>query len=145
MRVIITALVFFLCTAVPVFSEIVIQTKDGRAIRVPVNVNEISRIDFLTNLPSASTNLTPVGSWRNNNASTWTITATPNGGYYAKETGLGNAKGPAYFTESGAFRIDYTWSGGSGFYEVRFAPDYRSAKGFADGPSNTVIWVRINP
>jgi hypothetical protein len=86
-----------------------------------------------------------VGSWNNNNASTWIITTTPDGGYYANERGLGNAKGPAYFTESGTFRIDYTWSGGIDFYEVRFAPDYRSAKGFVNAPNNPTTWVRINP
>ena len=141
MRAIITTIIVLLCTAVPSFSEIILHTKDGREIQVPVDVNNIASIEFT----SATTKLGPVGSWSNNNASTWTITATREGGYFAKETGLGNATGPAYFTERGTFRIDYTWSGGKGFYEVRFAPDYLSAKGFADGPSNTVNWVRIKP
>ena len=141
MRAIIATLVVLLCTAAPVFSEIIVHTKDGREIQVPVEVNNISRIEFT----STTSKLGPVGSWSNNNSSTWTITATREGGYFAKEAGLGNATGPAYFTERGTFRIDYTWSGGKGFYEVRFAPDYLSAKGFADGPSNTVNWVRIKP
>jgi len=145
MRAIIATLVVLLCTAAPVFSEIIVHTKDGREIQVPVEVNNISRLEFLANGTSTTSKLGPVGSWSNNNASTWTITATREGGYFAKETGLGNATGPAYFTERGTFRIDYTWSGGKGFYEVRFAPDYLSAKGFADGPSNTVNWVRIKP
>ncbi|MBN2431123.1 MAG: hypothetical protein JXQ27_06585 [Acidobacteria bacterium] len=89
----------------------------------------------------------PVGSWHNtinNRVSTWTITATADGTYFAQESGLGSAKGPAYFTQSGTFRIDYTFSGGSGFYEVRFSPDYNSAKGFCVDPSSTCTWVRIN-
>ena len=143
-RTMIASLIAVFCAALPAFSEIVIHTKDGRAIRVPVDASEIASIDLSPSGPSLPANVNPLGSWRNNNASTWTITATPEGGYFATEAGLGNARGKAYFTPSGTFRIDYTWSGGSGFYEVRFAPDGRSAKGYANSPDNPATWVRLD-
>jgi hypothetical protein len=87
--------------------------------------------------------LSPVGSWRNTGAeSIWTITAEPGGKFYARESGLGNAEGPAFFTPSGTFRIEF--SGGTGFYELRFASDYRSAQGYCNTPSNTFAWVRVD-
>ena len=82
----------------------------------------------------------PVGSWRNNNLSTWTITKTSDGGYFAQESGLGNVQGPGRFTPSGTFRIDF----GSGFYEVRFASDNRTATGYCNTPGNTCTWVKID-
>lgn len=143
-RTMIASLIAVLCAALPAFSDIVIRTKDGRALRVQVDANEIASIDFSPGKPSTQTTVNPLGSWNNNNASTWTITKTPEGGYFATETGLGNAKGKAYFTPSGAFRIDYTWSGGSGFYEVRFAPDGRSAKGYSNSPDSPCTWQRVD-
>jgi hypothetical protein len=143
-RIMIVSLIAALCAALPAFSDVVIRTKDGRALRVQVEASEIASIDFMPSKPPPPATVNPLGSWNNNNASTWTITKTPDGGYFATENGLGNAKGKAYFTPSGAFRIDYTWSGGSGFYEVRFAPDGHSAKGFANSPDNPCNWQRVD-
>jgi hypothetical protein len=112
-----------------------------------VEVTEIASIDFVPSRLPAAAEPSPVGSWRstfaNGNSSTWVVTATPEGGYFAQEHGLGGAKGPAHFTASGTFRINYRWSGGAGFYEVRFAPDFGSAKGYADGVANACTWTRI--
>ena len=53
------------------------------------------------------------------------------GRFQAQESGLGNAAGPAYFTQAGTFRIDYVTRDDSisGYYEVRFSPDGRTASG----------------
>jgi hypothetical protein len=98
----------------------------------------------------ASPNPDPIGTWRHSPDATWTITATGNGGYRAQETGLGNASGPASFTPSGTFRIDYITRDGSikGYYEVRFSPDGRTASGSVQeltGPkrSGSSNWTRL--
>jgi len=54
-----------------------------------------------------------------------------NGRYFGREKGLGYASGPAYFTLKGTFRIDYVTRNGSatGFYEVRFSDDGKTASG----------------
>jgi hypothetical protein len=44
----ITLLAVLLAAAVPAFPEMVIHTKDGRAIRVPVEANEIASIEFVS-------------------------------------------------------------------------------------------------
>lgn len=93
--------------------------------------------------------LDPTGVWRHNPGATWVITQNPDGSYHAQEHGLGNASGPAYFTQQGNFRIDYVTRDGSvrGFYEVTFAPDGYSAVGRVqelNGPrrSGTTSWNR---
>ncbi|MBU1105275.1 MAG: hypothetical protein KKB51_01305 [Candidatus Riflebacteria bacterium] len=83
----------------------------------------------------------PVGSWSNTTAaSTWTITKTASGEYFCQEAGLGNVNGKGHFTPSGTFRIEF----GSGFYELRFAPDNRSATGYCNSVNNTFKWVKNN-
>jgi len=42
-----TILAIVVGTAMPTFAETVIHTKDGRTIRVPVEANEIARIEFV--------------------------------------------------------------------------------------------------
>jgi tetratricopeptide (TPR) repeat protein len=73
----------------------------------------------------------PIGIWRHHPEATWKITRAADGGYYGDETGLGNARGPAHWTPSGTFRIEYrTRDGGTdGYYEVRFTPDGNNANG----------------
>ena len=44
----ITLLVVLLAAAVPAFPEMVIHTKDGRALRVQVEANEIASIEFVS-------------------------------------------------------------------------------------------------
>jgi len=97
----------------------------------------------------ASGNLDPTGTWRHHAQATWTITATGDGRYFAQENGLMYASGPAYWTQAGTLRIDYTFRDGStsGYYEMRVAADGRTATGRfqelngqkGSGPSN---WVR---
>lgn len=91
----------------------------------------------------------PSGTWRHHPGATWVITQKSDGSYYAQEHGLGNASGPAYFTQSGNFRIDYITRDGAvkGFYEVTFALDGRTAVGRVQeltGPrrSGTTNWTR---
>jgi hypothetical protein len=91
----------------------------------------------------------PTGTWRHHPQATWTITRAADGRFYAQETGLGNAAGPAYFTQAGTFRIDYVTRDRtiSGYYEVRFSPDGRSATGTVqelNGPkrSGPTNWSR---
>ncbi len=92
----------------------------------------------------------PAGTWRHSPEATWVIIRKPDGSYHAQEYGLGNASGPAYFTQSGNFRIDYVTRDGvvTGFYEVTFAIDGRTATGRVQeltGPrrSGTTNWTRI--
>jgi hypothetical protein len=99
--------------------------------------------------PTAPTYFDPTGTWRHHPQATWTITRAADGRYFAQENGLGNASGPAYFTQTGTFRIDYTTRDRSisGVYEVRFSPDGRSATGNVqelNGPrrSGTTSWTR---
>jgi hypothetical protein len=46
-------LVVLLCATTPAFSELIVRTKDGRAIRVAVEVNEVASIEFVDGQPSA--------------------------------------------------------------------------------------------
>jgi tetratricopeptide (TPR) repeat protein len=92
----------------------------------------------------------PVGLWRHAPEATWKITRTADGRYFAEESGLGNARGPAYWTPDGAFRIDYRTQDGAidGYYEVRFAADGYSASGTVrelTGPRRTASthWRRV--
>lgn len=75
--------------------------------------------------------INPVGVWRHSPRATWTIKTARGGRYYAVERGLGNARGPAYFTKYGTFRIDYVTRDGrtKGYYEVRFSKDGKTAGG----------------
>jgi hypothetical protein len=73
----------------------------------------------------------PTGVWEHSPGLTWTITADA-GGYIAleREGEKTTASGPAYFTPSGTFRIDYShWTGHKGYYEVRFSADGKTATG----------------
>ncbi|GBC59728.1 hypothetical protein DENIS_0669 [Desulfonema ishimotonii] len=45
------ALLLLFVVATPCFSEIAIHTKDGRTVRVQVEADEISRIEFVTTAP----------------------------------------------------------------------------------------------
>lgn len=91
----------------------------------------------------------PTGLWRHAPEATWAIKKSADGKYFAEETGLGFASGPAYFTPLGTFRIDYTTKDGSvkGFYEVKFSPDGKSASGIwheitgakRSGPTNWTL------
>jgi hypothetical protein len=60
------------------------------------------------------------GDWRSTitgvGSSTWTLTPNAAGGYRAVESGLGAATGTATF-QSSRLRIDFTWSGGAGYYD----------------------------
>jgi len=92
----------------------------------------------------------PVGTWRHSANATWTITAAGGGRYQAQESGLGNSAGPAYFTPSGVFRIEYQTRDRSitGIYELRFSPDGRTATGSVqelNGPrrSGATNWTRV--
>jgi len=91
----------------------------------------------------------PSGTWRHHPNATWVITQNQDGSYHAQEYGLGNASGPGHFTDSGSFRIDYVTRDGavSGYYEVTFSPDGRSATGQVrelTGPkrSGNTSWTR---
>ncbi len=91
----------------------------------------------------------PTGTWRHHPSATWSISRGTDGRYYAQENGLGFASGPAYFTQTGTFRIDYVTRDRSisGFYEVRFSADGRSASGTVqelNGPrrSGPTTWSR---
>jgi hypothetical protein len=95
-------------------------------------------------------NIDPTGSWQHVPGASWVITALGNNRYQAQEKGLGEAAGPAYFTSSGTFKIDYTTRDGAikGYYEIRFAADNRTATGTVrelTGPqrAGTSNWTRI--
>jgi hypothetical protein len=70
--------------------------------------------------------------------------------WFAQETGLGNASGPARWTAQGTLRIDYVTRDGSvtGYYDMRFNPDGFTADGRVEeltGPKrrSTSHWRRI--
>ena len=92
----------------------------------------------------------PVGTWRHSPEATWTITPAADGRWFAQETGLGNASGPAYLTSSGSLRIDYVTRDGSikGYYEVALSADGQHANGIVqelNGPKRygSSSWTRI--
>jgi tetratricopeptide (TPR) repeat protein len=92
----------------------------------------------------------PTGVWRHHPEATWTISRTAAGGWFAQESGLGNASGPGNWTPGGSFRIDYVTRDGTikGYYDVRFSPDGRSATGTVrelNGPqrSGDSQWSRL--
>ncbi len=97
----------------------------------------------------------PAGTWRHGpSGETWTFTATSGGRYRAEEKGFANARGEAYWTASGTFRVDYkytyiyTGATVNGYYEMRFSPDGRTATGSwreLNGPkkSGTSNWTRV--
>ena len=71
--------------------------------------------------------------------STWKITRLSDGTYSAEETGLGGAKGTATLTGN-RLRIDFTWSGGAGYYEWELDATYAAGQGkmvFTRGLSGT--------
>ena len=95
-------------------------------------------------------NIDPTGTWQHVPGASWVITALGNNRYQAQEKGLGEASGPAYFTPSGTFKIDYVTRDGAikGYYEMRFANDNRTATGSVrelTGPQRTgnSSWTRI--
>jgi hypothetical protein len=99
---------------------------------------------------AVSGNIDPTGTWQHGPGVSWTVTATANGRYHAQESGLGQASGPGYFTNTGTFKIDYVTRDGAirGYYEMRFNPDGRTATGTVrelNGPQRTGTsnWTRI--
>lgn len=97
-----------------------------------------------------STRPNPAGIWRHSPEATWTITPAADGRWFAQETGLGNASGPAYLTSAGALRIDYVTRDGSiqGYYEVVLTADGQHANGRVqelNGPKRqgSSNWTRI--
>ena len=95
-------------------------------------------------------NIDPTGSWQHVPGASWVITSLGNNRYQAQEKGLGEAAGPAYFTSSGTFKIDYVTRDGAikGYYEMRFANDNRTATGTVrelTGPQRTGTsnWTRL--
>jgi hypothetical protein len=128
-------------------SQLVIVLKDGT--QKTFSLSDVLRIEFVgTQTPSR---IDPTGTWRNSPESTWRFTMGANGRYIAQETGLGNASGPAYFTPSGSFRIDYKTRDGvyTGYFEMRFAPDGRTASGIfrqltpTQRGQDNVTWTRL--
>jgi len=72
-RTTITSLFLILAAAAPAFPEILIHTKDGRTIRVQVDANEISSIDFTPSQSQPSDVLGRVWNAQENGyAGTWT-------------------------------------------------------------------------
>lgn len=68
------------------------------------------------------------GIWRfGSKGEYWTLTRMPDGRYRAQEHGFGNASGTATFTGRD-FRLDFTFSGGSGYFVGVLAPDRRTIK-----------------
>lgn len=150
-KIMIVALVFIVSTILLInagFSEMRITTQDGQILKVPVNSQDIKIIEFVGT--QASSRIDPTGTWRNNPSATWTFKMGADGRYFAQETGLGNASGPAYFTPSGSFRIDYRTGAYTGYFEMRFAPDGRTASGSFHQLTptlrneNDVNWTRLN-
>jgi hypothetical protein len=146
----IVALVFIVSTIFLInagFSEMRVTTQDGRNFTVPVNSKDIKFIEFVGT--QASSRIDPTGTWRNNPQATWTFTMGADGRYFAQETGLGNAKGPAYFMPSGSFRIDYKTGAYTGYFEMRFASDGRTASGSfhqltpTQRSENDINWTRL--
>ena len=132
------------------FAEMRITTQDGQTFKVPVNSKDIKVIEFVET--QASSRINPVGTWRRGQeGSTWTFTVGADGRYFAQENGFAQVNGPAYFTPSGSFRIDYRSRDGvyTGYTEMSFAPDGRMATGSwnsytPDRGSSKVNWTRVD-
>ena len=76
--------IFLLALAVaPAFSEVVIVTADGRTFRVPVDKNEIDRIEFVSSKASSSTDPSNLKSVSLANIKPSRIVAELNRNYYA--------------------------------------------------------------
>lgn len=133
-------------------SHLVVILKDGRQQSFPLA--EVARVEFAGGVvappPPTPSAADPTGTWRHHPEATWTITRTGDGRFHAQENGLGHASGPGRFTSDGTFRIDYVTRDGaiSGYYEVRFSPDGRTAAGSVrelTGPRRTgeSHWTRV--
>jgi hypothetical protein len=107
---------------------------EGRYVRVQLagqNWLSLAEVEVFGHDSSNGSTAYPIGTWRHHPGATWVVSQRPDGTYHAQEHGLGNASGPAYFTSTGSFRIDYVTRDGAvtGFYEVNFAPDGHTATG----------------
>ena len=122
----------------------------GRLAGRTANPNGVIRWTGAYAREAVAGNIDPTGSWQHVPGASWVITSLGNNRYQAQERGLGEASGPAYFTSSGTFKIDYVTRDGviKGYYEMRFANDNRTATGTVreltgpqrSGPSN---WTRL--
>ncbi len=137
--------------ALPLYAqspELVVILKNGTRQAFPLS--EVSRIEIQG--VEASSRMNPVGTWRRGQEnSTWTFTMGSDGRFFAQENGFAKVNGPAYFTPSGTFRIDYRSRDGvyTGNTEMRFAPDGRTAVGtwYSYTPSrasSSVNWTRVD-
>ena len=123
----------------------------GRLAGRTANPNGVIRWTGAYAREAVAGNIDPTGSWQHVPGASWVITSLGNNRYQAQERGLGEASGPAYFTSSGTFKIDYVTRDGviKGYYEMRFANDNRTATGTVreltgpqrSGPSN---WTRLS-
>jgi len=142
-------LLFVLCWfSTNAFSQqfLVIKFKDGHEQSIPLT--DIVKIDFRqsggneTQLISTGS---PVGTWRSS-GSTWTITETSSGSYFAQENGLGAAKGPCTVTAKGSYLCKCTYNGGSATLDFRISADGQVAQGTWSDPINgtaPISWTRV--
>lgn len=91
----------------------------------------------------------PTGVWEHSPGANWALRREGDH-WFAQETGLGNASGPARWTAQGTLRIDYVTRDGSvtGYYDMRFNPDGLTADGRVEeltGPKrrSSSHWRRI--
>lgn len=129
-------------------SQLVVLLKNGT--HQTFSLSEVSRIEFVET--QASGRINPTGTWRRGQeSSTWTFTVGADRRYFAQENGFAQVNGPAYFTPSGSFRIDYRSRDGvyTGYTVMSFAPDGRTATGSwnsytPDRKSSQVNWTRVD-
>ncbi len=94
-------------------------------------------------------NIDPTGVWEHSPNASWTLRRLGDR-WFAQESGLGNASGPAHWTTQGTLRIDYVTRDGAitGYYDMRFNPDGFTADGRVQeltGPKRSANshWRRI--
>lgn len=129
-------------------TQMVVVLKNGT--QQTFNTAEVLRVDFVSVQISGGIDIS--GTWRRNQeSSTWTFRPSADGRYVAQENGFAQVSGPAYFTPSGTFRIDYRSRDGvyTGNAEMRFGMDGRTASGTWNSytPSretSNVTWTRVN-
>ena len=137
--------------ALPLYAQppqLVVVLKNGTS--QTFTLSEVSRIEVLG--VEAASRINPVGTWRRGQeGSTWTFKVGADGRYFAQENGFAQVNGPAYFTPSGSFRIDYRSRDGvyTGYTSMSFAPDGRTATGTwnsytPDRASSAVNWTRLD-
>jgi hypothetical protein len=137
--------------ALPLYAQtpqLVVVLKNGT--RQAFTLSEVSRIEVLG--MEAISRVNPAGTWRRGQeSSTWTFKAGTDGRYFAQENGYAQVNGPAYFTPTGSFRIDYKSGDGvyTGYTEMTFSADGRTASGTwnsyaPDRASSKVNWTRVD-